>query len=74
MPNRFELIAQKASALPLEIQDEIAEQWLEDIENELNWQKTLQQPQDKLVALAREALRQSANGETQALGFDVARM
>ncbi|MEI7870075.1 MAG: hypothetical protein WCI11_19500 [Candidatus Methylumidiphilus sp.] len=70
MPNRFELIAQKASALPLEIQDEIAEQWLEDIENELNWQKTLQQPQDKLAALAREALRQSASGETQALGFD----
>ena len=70
MPNRFELIAQKASALPLDIQDEIAEQWLEDIENELNWQKTLQQPQDKLVALAREALRQSARGETQALGFD----
>ena len=70
MPNRFELIVQKAPTLPLEIQDEIAEQWSEDIENELNWQKTLQQPQDKLVALAREALRQSANGETQALGFD----
>lgn len=70
MSTRFEKVIQKASILPIEIQDEIAEQWLEDIENELNWQKTLQQPQDKLVELAREALRQSVRGETLTKGFD----
>jgi cell division protein FtsB len=70
MSTRFEKVIQQASTLPAEIQDEIAEQWLEDIENELNWQKTLQQPQDKLAELAREALRQSARGETLVKGFD----
>jgi len=70
MSTRLEKVIQQASTLPAEIQDEIAEQWLEDIENELNWQKTLQQPQDKLSKLAREALRQSVRGETLAKGFD----
>ena len=70
MPNRFEKVIQQASTLPIEIQDEIAEQWLEDIENELNWQKTLQQSQEKLLDLARKALRQSARGGTVAKGFD----
>ncbi|MCK7500999.1 MAG: hypothetical protein MZW92_70820 [Comamonadaceae bacterium] len=70
MSTRFGKVIQQASTLPAEIQDEIAEQWLEDIENELNWQKTLQQPQDKLAELAREALRQSARGETLVKGFD----
>lgn len=41
MPNRFEKVIQQASALPVEIQDEIIEQWMEDIESEMNWQKTL---------------------------------
>ncbi|CRI67280.1 Similarity [Thiocapsa sp. KS1] len=67
---RLEQVIQRASALPLEIQDEMADQWLQDIENELAWQTTLQQPQDKLSKLAREALRQSAQGRTLSKGFD----
>jgi glycosyltransferase A (GT-A) superfamily protein (DUF2064 family) len=67
---RLEQVIQRASALPLEIQDEMADQWLQDIENELGWQTTLQQPQDKLSELAREALRQSAQGRTLSKGFD----
>ena len=70
MPNRFEKVIQQASTLPVEIQDEIVEQWMEDIANEMNWQKTLQQPQERLSDLAREALRQSAQGKTLAKGFD----
>ena len=66
----FEKVIKQASALPIEIQEKIAEQWLEDIENELGWQKTLQQPQEKLSELAREALRQSAEGKTLTKGFD----
>ena len=58
MSTRFDKVIQQASTLPSEIQDEIADQWLEDIENELNWQKALQQPQDRLTELAKEALRQ----------------
>lgn len=67
---RLEQVIQQASALPLEIQDEMADQWLQDIENELGWQTTLQRPQDKLSELAREALRQSAQGRTLSKGFD----
>ena len=59
MPSRFEKVIQQASTLPIEVQDEIAEQWLEDIENEMGWQKTLQQPQERLSELARLALLQS---------------
>jgi hypothetical protein len=71
MPNLLEKVIQQAANLPDEIQDEIAEQWLEDIENEINWQKTLQQPQERrLSELAQEALLQSARGETLAKGFD----
>ncbi|PZN80214.1 MAG: hypothetical protein DM484_10365 [Candidatus Methylumidiphilus alinenensis] len=70
MPSRFEKVIQQASTLPIEVQDEIAEQWLEDIENEMGWQKTLQQPQERLSELARLALLQSSQGKTLAKGFD----
>lgn len=70
MSSRFEQVIQRASTLPVEIQDEIADQWLEDIENEMGWHKTLQQPQEKLSGLARKALQQSVQGKTVAKGFD----
>jgi len=70
MTSLLEQVIQRAATLPVQLQDEIAEQWLEDIENEMGWQKTLQQPQEELAKLAREALRQSAQGKTLAKGFD----
>ena len=70
MPSRFEKVIQQASTLPIEVQDEIAEQWLEDIENEKGWQKTLQQPQERLSELARVALLQSSQGKNLTKGFD----
>lgn len=70
MLNRLEMIIQKTSALSMELQDIIAEQWLYDLDNEISWQKTLQQPQDQLSMLALEALRQSAEGKTVVKGFD----
>lgn len=41
-------LMKKIEALPPEIQDEIAREILEDIENELRWQETLGQSQSKL--------------------------
>ena len=70
MSSRLEQVVQRVSTLPIEIQDEIAEQWFEDIENEIGWQRTLQQPQDKLSKLANEALLQSSQGKTLVKGFD----
>jgi hypothetical protein len=57
-------------ALPSELQDEIAEQLLEDIQNERAWQATLAKPQPKLDQLAEKALAQSRAGKTKKIGFD----
>ncbi|AOX00528.1 hypothetical protein BJP34_14680 [Moorena producens PAL-8-15-08-1] len=62
---------QKAQNLPEEIQDELAHQLIEDIENELKWQKTLSQSQASFLdELARKALNESKIGETKVMGFD----
>jgi hypothetical protein len=60
----------KVEALPPELQDEIAKQIIEDIDNELKWQKTLDQPQSKLEKLAEKALQESKTGKTKRMGFD----
>ena len=53
------------------LQSELAKQLIADIENELNWQQTLSQPQhSKLEELAAKALRDSINGKTKKIGFD----
>lgn len=53
------------------LQDELAEQLIEDIENELQWQQSLSQPQpSKLEELAAKALNDSMNGRTRKIGFD----
>lgn len=68
-PNLTQLI-EKAATLPAVIQEEIAAQWLDDIENELQWQTTLEQPQAKLEQLALAALQQARQGKTLLKGFD----
>ncbi len=60
----------RIQVLPQELQDELAEQLLEDLESELKWQKTLAKPQTKLDKLANQALRDSAEGKTKKMGFD----
>jgi hypothetical protein len=68
-PNFAQLI-EKAAVLSPAIQEEIILQWFDDIENELQWQKTLEQPQPKLEQLASAALQQSNLGKTIKKGFD----
>ena len=61
----------KAQDLPEYLQNELAQQLIEDIENEQKWQKQLSQPQPlKLEELAAKALIDSANGKTREIGFD----
>ena len=60
----------RLEALPQSLQDEIAEQLLQDITSELTWQKTLAMPQPKLEKLADKALRESREGKTKKIGFD----
>jgi hypothetical protein len=70
MTPNFSQLLEKAATLPEVVQEEIALQWLDDIENELQWQTTLQQPQPKLEQLALAALQQAKQGKTIKKGFD----
>jgi hypothetical protein len=63
-------LLEKAATLPEVIQEEIALQWLDDIENELQWQATLEQSQPKLEQLALAALQQAKQGKTIKKGID----
>ena len=61
----------KAQDLPEHLQNEIAQQLLEDIENEMHWQQTASRPQPSLLdELARQALQESLEGKTTTAGFD----
>ncbi len=61
----------KAQNLPEHLQNELAQQVIEDIESELQWQETLSQPQSSsLDQLARQALNDSLEGKTKEMGFD----
>lgn len=70
MTVNFTQLIEKAATLPDVIQEEIALQWSDDIENELQWQTTLEQPQPKLEQLALAALEQAKRGKTIKKGFD----
>ena len=71
MTNLLTEAFRKAQDLPDHLQNELAEQLIEDIENEIKWQQLLSQPQSrKLEELAAKALNDSMNGRTKAMGFD----
>lgn len=71
MTNLLTEAIKKAQSLPEHLQDEIAAQLIEDIENEISWQQQLSQPQpEKLDQLASKALDDFKNGKTVAKGFD----
>jgi hypothetical protein len=65
MTNLLTEAFRKAQNLPDYLQNELAEQLIEDVENEIEWQQLLSQPQDiKLDELAAKALSDSMNGKT----------
>ena len=58
--------------LPTYLQDELAQQLLEDIHNELQWQETLSNPDIDLRVLGRmaqEALIEEQESKTEDKGF-----
>ena len=61
----------KAQDLPDYLQNELAEQLIEDVENEIKWQQPLSQIQStKMDELAAKALSDSVNGRIREIGFD----
>ncbi|MDI6791375.1 MAG: hypothetical protein QME81_00710 [bacterium] len=60
----------QAVKLPQPLQDQVAEELLEDIEGEFKWDETLAKSHDKLAKLADHALAEFKAGRTKKMGFD----
>ena len=72
MTKLLEKAFKEAQKLSVHLQDEIAHQLLEDIRNELKWQKTLANPSINLSIfqeMAQAALIEDEKGETEEKGF-----
>jgi DNA mismatch repair ATPase MutS len=72
MTQLLEKAFKEAQKLSNELQDEIAHQLLEDIQNELKWLQTLANPDidlDILQEMAQAALIEDQEGKTEEKGF-----
>ncbi len=72
MTSLMEKAFREVQKLPIYLQDELAQQLLEDIHNELQWQKTLSNPDIDLGVLGRmaqEALIEEQESKTEDKGF-----
>jgi hypothetical protein len=72
MTSLMEKAFREVQKLPTYLQDELAQQLLEDIHNELQWQKALSNPDTDLGVLgimAQEALIEEQEGRTEDKGF-----
>ena len=72
MTELLEQAFKKAQKLSNALQDELAQQLLEDIENELKWQESLSDSDvdlDILEKMAQKALIEDREGKTEEKGF-----
>ena len=72
MTELLEQAFKKAQKLSSDLQDELAQQLLEDIENELKWQESLSSSDidlDVLEEMAQMALIEDREGKTEEKGF-----
>ncbi|MDJ0592963.1 MAG: hypothetical protein QNJ72_23720 [Pleurocapsa sp. MO_226.B13] len=72
MTELLEQAFKKAQKLSNDLQDKLAQQLLEDIENELKWQESLSDPDVDLYVLeemAQRALIEDREGQTEEKGF-----
>lgn len=60
----------KATALPADLQERFAQQWLEELEDEQLWDAKFARSQDQLEAMAKKALDNFHAGKTVAKGWD----
>ena len=61
---------EKASALPEDLQDELARELLDGLAWEARWNKALAESADALDDMAEEALKDHRAGRTKEKGFD----
>jgi hypothetical protein len=68
----LDTLFEKVSAMDPEVQDQLAKQWLEELEDEAKWDETFASPksQQLLEKLAKKALEDHREGKTIAKGWD----
>jgi hypothetical protein len=72
MTSLMEKAFKEIQKLPSYLQDELAQQLLEDVQNELKWQESLSNPDTALGILqkmAEQALIEDQEGKTENKGF-----
>ena len=70
MTRLLEKAFEKASRLPEEEQDALAEMLLNNLASEERWTEAFAKSQDELVLLAREALAEFKQGKTKPIDND----
>ncbi len=66
-------IVRMLESLPIEVQDRVAEhlrEYIDDLQDELRWNQSFQQTQSKLIAAARRAKQEIAEGQATAMDYD----
>ncbi len=70
MTNLLQQAFEKAASLSDDLQDQIAQEVLEEIDGEARWDQTLAVTQDQLDILAERAEKAYHSGQTKEMGFD----
>ncbi len=71
MTELLEKVITELKKLPPDQQDAIASRWMDELNDEQQWQETLEQPQSSFLdELAKKALNESSQGNTKKIGFD----
>lgn len=60
----------KATALPPDLQERFAQQWLEELEDEQLWDEKFSRSQNQLETMAKKALDNYRSGKTVKKGWD----
>jgi hypothetical protein len=66
-------IVKMLESLPIEVQDRVAEhlrEYIDDLQDEMRWNQSFQRTQSKLIAAARRAKQEIAEGQATAMDYD----
>jgi hypothetical protein len=66
-------IVKMLESLPIEVQDRVAEhlrEYIDDLQDDLRWNQSFQRTQSKLIAAARRAKQEIAEGQATAMDYD----
>lgn len=66
-------IVKMLESLPIEAQDRVVEhlrEYIDDLQDDMRWNKSFQQTQSKLIAAAQRAKQEIAEGQSTAMNYD----